>query len=163
MGKTSFLFPGPWSTLVSFWFTSLFRSSPLQVFSCAFAFPPGVSLPFILPYSWPSAPWRGLYVFHVPPWSLVPSQAPLSRTFWPKTAICFFYLKITLRHIVFPNFLPNSGSPFLSFLQTVQYLMLPGKSRTGSSTLLIALFLLVIMSLRSASETLPHLFFACTV
>ena len=35
-----FLSPRPWSTLMSFWFTSVFRSSPFQVFSCSFAFTP---------------------------------------------------------------------------------------------------------------------------
>ena len=84
---------------MSFWFTSLFRSSPVEVFSCPFAFAPE-RLPSF--YNALLLAWHSLKgAFCV--WSLVPSQAlkfPLFWTFRPNPTICFFYLDITSLLIV---------------------------------------------------------------
>ena len=55
--KRCFQCPGPWTTLMSLWFSSLFRFSPSEVFSCPFAFAPSHLPPF---YKALLIAWRSL-------------------------------------------------------------------------------------------------------
>lgn len=162
---------------MSFWFTSLFRSSPVEVFSCPFAFAlerlPSFYNALLL--AWHSL--KGAFCV----WSLVPSQAlkfPLFWTFRPNPTICFFYLDITSLLIVSPNFVPNSGTytgpppgnpyPFPSFFldRPVFYFAWKIAHRvlyTADRLVSFGYNVPPLCLCGLAPETLQHLFFACAL
>ena len=160
-----FLSPGPWSTLMSYWFHSLFRSSPFEIFSCPFAFAPE-RLPLF--YKALLLAWRSLKgAFCVSRASLVIGAfsslevSPLSDV---SAKSCYLFL--LSKHYTSPHcmskFRPQFGPLYWSSTwQSLSFFSLDRpvidvawKIAHGVLYTAIALFPLVTMSLRSASVAL---------
>lgn len=128
----------------------------------------------------PGAPWRGLSVLHVPPWSLVLSQASRSllfRTFQPNPAkSCYLFL--LSKHHTSPHCVSKFRAQFgplywsstwqsLSFFPLdrpvfdVAWKIAHGVLYTADRLVSFGYNVPPLCLCGLASETLPHLFFAC--
>ena len=169
--------PGPWSTLMSFWFTSLFRSSPFEVFSCPFAFAPERLPPF---YHALLLAWRSLEgAFCASRASLVIGTfsglevSPLSEV---SAKSCYLFL--LSKHHTSPHCVSKFRAQFgplywsstwqsLSFFPLdrpvfdVAWKIAHGVLYTADRLVSFGYNVPPLCLCGLASETLPHLFFAC--